>query len=182
MPRWLRRSDPVDEEIRSHLAMAVHDRMARGETRAQAEAAARREFGNIVTVKEVTRDMHPHRWLVQLGQDLRYAARLLSRSPIFAASATLSLALGIGATTALFQLIDAVQFRALPVSRPHEIARIRIANMDGARGNFSQAFPSPRTPSSTSCGASSRGSRKWRPGAAPASISPTAARSGSRAA
>jgi predicted permease len=146
MPRWLRRSDPVDEEIRSHLAMAVHDRMARGETRAQAEAAARREFGNIVTVKEVTRDMHPHRWLVQLGQDLRYAARLLSRSPIFAASATLSLALGIGATTALFQLIDAVQFRALPVSRPHEIARIRIANMDGARGNFSQAFPSLTNP------------------------------------
>jgi putative ABC transport system permease protein len=141
-----RRDDPVDEEIRSHLEMAVRDRMERGEARAQAEAAARREFGNVVTIKEVTRDMHPYRWLAQFGQDLRYAARLLARSPAFAIASTLSLALGIGATTALFQLIDAVQLRSLPVSRPHELARIRIANMDGARGNFSQVFPSLTNP------------------------------------
>ena len=141
-----RRDDPVDEEIRSHLEMAVRDRMERRETRAQAEAAARREFGNVVTIKEVTRDMHPFRWLAQIGQDLRYAARLLARSPAFAIASTLSLALGIGATTALFQLIDAVQLRSLPVSRPHELARVRIANMDGARGNFSQAFPSLTNP------------------------------------
>ena len=88
MPRWIRRNDPVDEEIRSHLAMAVRDRMERGETRAQAEAAARREFGNIVTIKEVTRDMHPHRWLVQLLVAILHASPSLgfARIPLIAST------------------------------------------------------------------------------------------------
>jgi predicted permease len=138
-PRW-RRRDGLDEEIQAHLEMAVRDRMERGETRAAAEAAARREFGDVIIVKEVTRDMDGRAWLARIGQDLRYAARLLRRSPAFTVVAVLSLAMGIGAATALFQIVDAVRLRSLPVSRPAELARIRIADMTGARGNFNSPY------------------------------------------
>ena len=138
-PRWKRR-DGLDEEIRTHLEMAVRDRMERGETRAEAEAAARREFGSVMVVKEVTRDLDGRVWLARLAQDLRYAARLLRRSPGFTLVAILSLALGIGAATAIFQIVDAVRLRSLPVARPSELARIRIADMSGARGNFNSPY------------------------------------------
>ena len=138
-PRWKRR-DGLDEEIRAHLEMAVRDRIERGATRAEAEAAARREFGNVMVVKEVTRDLDGCVWLARLAQDLRYAARLLRRSPGFTLVAVLSLALGIGAATAIFQIVDAVRLQSLPVARPSELARIRIADMSGARGNFSSPY------------------------------------------
>ena len=138
--KFWRRSDGVDAEIRGHIEMAVRDRMERGESRGQAEAAVRREFGDVVVVKEVTRDMDGRVWLTRLGQDLRYAARLLRRSPGFAVVAVLSLALGIGAATAIFQIVDAVRLRTLPVARPWELARVRIVNMDGARGNRFSAY------------------------------------------
>ncbi len=137
---WPRRTDAVDEEIRGHIEMAVRDRMERGESRAQAEGAVRREFGDVVVVKEVTRDIDGRVWLTRLGQDLRYAARLLRRSPGFTVVAVLSLALGIGAATAIFQIVDAVRLRSLPVARPWELARVRIVNMDGARGNRSSPY------------------------------------------
>ena len=114
--------------------------MERGESRAQAEAAVRREFGNVVVVKEVTRDMDGRVWLTRLGQDLRYAARLLHRSPGFTVVAVLSLALGIGAATAIFQIVDAVRLRTLPVARAWELAQVRIVNMDGVRGNRFSAY------------------------------------------
>jgi putative ABC transport system permease protein len=138
-PRFKRR-DGLDDEIRTHLEMAVRDRMERGETRAEAEAAARREFGNVVVVKEVTRDLDGRVWLARLAQDLRYAARLLRRSPGFTLVAIVSLALGIGAATAIFQIVDAVRLRSLPVERPSELARIRIADMRGARGNRNSPY------------------------------------------
>jgi predicted permease len=131
----------LDEEIRSHLEMAVRDRVERGESHHAAEAAARRELGNIALVKEVTREMWGWMWLERLVQDLRYGARLLGRNPGFTAVAVLSLALGIGANTALFQVINAVRLRALPVHDPDTLATIRIADMTGARGNFSSSYP-----------------------------------------
>jgi putative ABC transport system permease protein len=138
--KFWRRTDAVDEEIRGHIEMAVRDRMERGESRAQAEAAVRREFGDVVVVKEVTRDMDGRVWLTRLAQDLRYAARLLHRSPGFTVVAVLSLALGIGAATAIFQIVDAVRLRTLPVARSGELARVRIVNMDGVRGNRFSAY------------------------------------------
>jgi ABC-type antimicrobial peptide transport system permease subunit len=127
----------LDEEIRSHLDMAVRDRIERGEGREHAEAAARREFGNLALVKEVTREMWGWTWLERLAQDLRYGGRLLRRNPGFTAVAVLSLALGIGANTAIFQVINAVRLRTLPIHDPDTLATIRIADMTGARGNFS---------------------------------------------
>ena len=136
----------LDDEIRSHLDMAVQDRVERGESRADAEIAARRELGNVGLVKEVTRDAWAWQGLDRLLQDLRYAARLLRRNPVFAFVAVLSLALGIGANTAIFQVINAVTLRALPVDDAQSLALVQIADMTGARGNFNSRFPSVTNP------------------------------------
>src|SRR5262249_43938881 len=79
-------------------------------------------------------------------QDLRYGARLLLRNPGFSIVAILSLALGIGANTALFQLLDAVRLRTLPVPQAEELVEIRIADLSGARGNFSSWHQSVTNP------------------------------------
>ena len=149
MTSWFRRRDRDDElgeEIRAHLEMAVRDRMDRGEPRAQAEAAARREIGNVATIQEVTREMWGGMWLERLAQDLRYGLRLLRRNPGFTAVAVLSLALGIGANTAIFQVINAVRLRTLPVPNPSELAEIRLVDPAGMRGNFHSWNPTLTNP------------------------------------
>ncbi len=118
---WRRRDEELDEEVRSHLRMAAQERVERGETPEQAEAAARREFGNVGLVKEVTREMWGWAWLRQFGQDLKYGLRTMRRGPGFAAVAVLTLALGIGANTAIFSLLDALLLKSLPVREPEKL-------------------------------------------------------------
>jgi putative ABC transport system permease protein len=142
LPFWGRRQreEELEEEIQSHLRMAIRDRIERGETAEQAEISARRELGNLGLIKEVTRDMWGWRSIEQFVQDQRYGLRLLRKSPVFTAVAVLSLALGIGANMAIFQLLNAISFRSLPVQNPQELAQVKIKEGRGMTGSFTSRF------------------------------------------
>jgi putative ABC transport system permease protein len=116
--KWFRRRRRLDEdlseELRSHLEMRAEVNTAAGMTPEQARAAARRQFGNPTLIHEETRRVHVNEYLETVAQDLRYAVRGFLRNPAFTLTAILALALGIGATTAVFSVVDRVLFRALP--------------------------------------------------------------------
>ena len=111
----------LDRELHSHFEMAVALRMERGESRADAERNARLEFGNVTHVAEVTRDMWGGRRLETLRRDLAYAWRGLRRSPTFTVVAMLTFALGIGATTTMFTIVNGVLLRPLPFDHPEQL-------------------------------------------------------------
>ena len=118
-PLWRRRQDEeLDEEIRAHMKMAVQDLVDRGMSIDEAKSRAHREFGNVALVKETTRQMWGWLWLERIAQDLRYALRLMARSRAVTAMVVLSLAVGIGAASTVFALIDAIELKPLPVSNP----------------------------------------------------------------
>jgi predicted permease len=118
----------LDEELRSHLEMAARDRVERGEKPEEALAAAQREFGNVALVKEVTRRAWGWVWAEQLVQDARYGARSLSRSPAFTLVALLTLALGIGANTAVISIVNAMLFRPRPVAQPERLVELYVGD------------------------------------------------------
>jgi len=123
--RWW--DDERAREIAAYLENETADNIARGMLPSEAAAAARRKFGNPTVVREEIYRMNTIGWLESTWQDLRYGARTLRLSPGFAAVAIVSLALGIGANTAIFQLLDAVRLRSLPVENPQELAEVKIA-------------------------------------------------------
>ena len=124
LPWGRRRRDDLDEEIESHLNMAIRDRVERGEPPQQAEINARRELGNVGLIKEVTHDEWGWRWIEHLGQDLRLAARMFRKNPGFTLIAVLTLALGIGANTAVFSLLWAVIMRPLPFASSDQLVQV----------------------------------------------------------
>ena len=119
--RRRRREEELDEEIQGHLRMATQERMEQGVSAEQARVSAVREFGNVGLVKEVTRQMWGWGWFEQLMQDVRYGIRMLAKNPGFTAVAALTLALGIGANTAIYSFLDALLLRSLPVSDPKSL-------------------------------------------------------------
>ncbi len=114
------RDDELDAELESHLRMAIEERMARGESRDAAERAARREFGNVTHIREVTREVRGL-WLERLVQDVRYGARALRRTPAFTIVAVLTLALAIGANSAVFTMVNSVLLKPLPFRDPERL-------------------------------------------------------------
>ena len=125
MKRWRQRKEEnLDAEIRNHLDEAIRDRIERGETPDEARVNALREFGNVGLVKEVTREMWGWAWLERLIQDLRFGLRMLLKNPVFTLAAVLSLAIGIGATSAIFSVVNGVVLRPLPYQQPEQLLRL----------------------------------------------------------
>jgi predicted permease len=114
----------LEEELEFHLAMRAEKNRALGIGAKDAQAAARRRFGNVTLVKEDCRETWTFTWLETLWQDVRYAARILAKSPSFVTVVIFSLALGIGANTAVFSAMDTVLLRALPYEHPETLATI----------------------------------------------------------
>lgn len=117
----------MHEEMQRHLDLAA-DRLVRerGMSLAEARLAARREFGNVALLGEQSRDARGAGWVEGLRGDVRYAMRSLLASPVFTLVAVLSLAIGVGANTAIFSLINAVMLRTLPVANPYELVQVRM--------------------------------------------------------
>jgi putative ABC transport system permease protein len=113
----------LDDEVRFHLDMLTEANIRRGMTPAAARAAARRAFGGETQMKEEYREQRSLPWLETFIRDARYALRSLGRTPGFTAAALLTLALGIGATAAVFSVINAVFFQPLPYPEPDRIAQ-----------------------------------------------------------
>ena len=123
------------DEIQSHLDMATADRIDQGATPADAAAAARRQLGNVSQIQEATRDVWGRRWIGQAAQDIRYAFRVVRRSPGFEVVAILSLTFGIGANTALFEVVNAVRLRTLAISNP-TLGQWLVSSLETSRNSI----------------------------------------------
>src|SRR5262249_45571507 len=113
----------LEEEMRFHLEMKAQENAEAGMKPEEARYAAQRQFANQTLLREVSCEMLGFRILETLAQDIRHALRMMVKNPGFTAAAALTLALGIGATTAIFTLIQQVMLRSLPVAQPDQLWR-----------------------------------------------------------
>jgi putative ABC transport system permease protein len=133
----------MDEELRAHFERQVEKHLKAGLTREEAVRRARLEFGGQEQLKEECRDARGVNLIETLLQDIRYGLRVLGRTPVITSVAILSLALGIGANTAIFSLIDSVMLRMLPVQSPEQLVQLRIRNPRIANGEPGGTFTNP---------------------------------------
>jgi predicted permease len=123
----------LDAELRDHFEREVAARVQAGATETEARRATRLASGGLEQVKEQVRDVAPARWLDQLARDIRHGVRSLRRSPALTAAVVLTLAVGIGANTAIFHLVNAVLLRRLPVHEPERLALFSDGAQECAR-------------------------------------------------
>jgi putative ABC transport system permease protein len=120
----------LDRELQFHLDQEIEKSVRLGLTPSDARSAALRRLGGIAQIQEECRDMRHTSYIENFAGDLRYALRTLAKAPAFTLAAIATLTLGIGANTAIFQLLDAVRMRTLPVPDPHRLAQIEIRNLN----------------------------------------------------
>ena len=130
-----RRDAELEAELRSHLELAAEHERQRGNVGDNAARAAAIRYGGVAQAMEEVRDQRRLPWFDDLIGDVRYGLRVLRRNPFFASVAVLTLALGIGANTAIFSIADAVLFRALPVGKPRDLVMLH------QRGPTNDIFP-----------------------------------------
>src|SRR5215471_20121815 len=144
----------LEAEMRFHLEMRTGARIAAGASAREAELAARAQFGNAVLLRERSREMWTFRWIEELAQDLRYSFRMIRKSPALAGVVVSSLALAIGANTAIFSLVDAVLLRPLRVKHPEQLVLLSWAARRPTPAHWisgsSRTDPSTREVNSTS--------------------------------
>ncbi len=146
MSRWARffgrrrrMMEDLDRDIRDYIERETQDNIERGMPPEEARYAALHKFGNVTRVKEETWEVWSFVWLEQLWQDLRYGIRMLAKNSGFTAVAVVTLALGIGANTAIFSLLNALMFRELPVRHPGQLVQVFTRDRIGRTGHLS--FP-----------------------------------------
>jgi hypothetical protein len=133
------RDEKLDKEVRFHLTQQIDAYVAAGMTRADAERRANLEFGGVEQIKEECRESRSSYVVATALRDLGYALRLMRRHPAFSAVAVLSIALGIGANTAIFSIIEALLLRSLPVPHPERVLGLRL--VAGGRSTDSFSYP-----------------------------------------
>jgi predicted permease len=136
--RFTNRKADLDEEMRAHLAMDIQARKDRGASSEQARIEATRDFGNMALIQDVTRETWGWGWPERLAQDLQFALRQLNKSPAFAITLIATLALGLGATAAMFTVVDRVLLRPLPYKDSGQLVEIKES---GKRGTVSFGTP-----------------------------------------
>ena len=151
--------EEIDKELRFHIDSRIADLIAEGLTPEEARRRTRLEFGGVMQTKEAVRDLHLWSFIEGLFQDLRLAFRTLRATPVVTFVAVLSLALGIGANTAMFSLVNSLLLRSLPVQDPARLVLLRSHERKATRNG---AFRSgAKSVSGRSC------STAWRPGRRP---------------
>ncbi len=136
--RWAQADQELDNELRDHLERKTQEYVAQGMTQEEAHRRARLDLGGIEQTKEKCRDARRVNWIQDLTQDLRYALRRLRMAPAFTSATVLTLALGIGATTSIFTLLDAVLLKSLPVVNPGELYSLGKEPRCCYQGGYSQ--------------------------------------------